>query len=128
MQPSEGNSPAGDHRGKVKLGHGKNVTEQRALTLWKSQMDRLEHRKNATRQWTLTLWRSQREDQVGTQKESNLTRGTHFLKTTEGGSSQDMKRTQPSKGHLHPRDHRGRDKSGHRKNVNKQGALTFWKP
>ena len=45
----------------------------------------------------------------------------------EGGTSQDMERNQPSKGHSHPGDSRGREKSGHRKKLTKQGALTFWR-
>ena len=63
-----------------------------------------------------------------TWKEINSVRSTHFLETTEGGTSQDMERKQLSKGHSLPGDHRGRDKSGHRKKVTKQGALTNWRP
>jgi len=59
------------------------------------------------------------EGQVRTQKESNQVRGTHFLETTEGGKSQDTERKQPSEGHPQPKDHRRRDKSGHRKKLTK---------
>ena len=39
-----------------------------------------------------------------------------------------MERNQPSKGHSHPGDHRGRDFSGHKIKVTKQGALTAYRP
>ena len=81
-----------------------------------------------TEQGALTIWRPQREVQVRAQKGSNQTRNTHKLETTEGGTSQDMERKQPSKGHLLSGDHRGRDKSGYGKKVTKQGALTSWRP
>jgi len=45
----------------------------------------------------------------------------------EGGTSQDTKRNQASKGHSLPGDSRGRDKSGHQKKLTKQEALTFWR-
>ena len=38
-----------------------------------------------------------------------------------------MEREQQSKGHSPTGDHRGRDKSGHRKKGTKQGALTSWR-
>ena len=124
-QLSKGHSPTEDGRGRDKSGHGK----------------------KATKQGELTNWRQQREGQVRTWKESNQARGTHSLETAEGGTSQDMERKQPSKGHSlpetaeggtsqdmerkqpskghsHPGDSRGRDKSGHGKKVTKQGALT----
>jgi len=46
-------------------------------------------------------------------------RGTYALETTEGGTSQDMERKGPNKGHSHPGDHRGRYKSGHGKETTK---------
>jgi len=46
----------------------------------------------------------------------------------EGGTSQDMERNQPSKKHLQTEDSRGKDKSGHKKKLTKQGALTLWQP
>ena len=39
-----------------------------------------------------------------------------------------MERKQPSKGHSLPGDCGGGDKSGHRKKVTEQGALTPWRP
>ena len=80
-QPSKAHSQTGDGRGRDKSGH----------------------RKKATKQGALTLWRQQREGQVRTQtwKESNQARGAHILETAEGGTSQDMERKQPSKGHSH---------------------------
>ena len=88
----------------------------------------LGHRKKPTNQGALTDWRPQREGQVRTQKETNQPRGTHFLETTKGETCQDTERSQPSKGHSISGDHRGGDKSGHRKKPTKQGALTNWRP
>ena len=53
-------------------------------------------------------------------------RGTHFLDSIDRQASQDMERISVSKGHSLPREHRQTDKSGHRKNLSKQGALTVW--
>jgi len=39
-----------------------------------------------------------------------------------------MERKQLSKGHSQTGDSRGRDKSGHRKKLTEQGALTNWRP
>ena len=65
-----------------------------------------------TKQGTLTDWRWKGEGQVRTWKESGQ----------EG-----TLRKQPSKAHSPTGDGRGRDKSGHRKKVTKQGALTNWR-
>jgi len=81
----------GDHRGSDLSGHKNKVTEQGALTCWRPKMEEL----------------------VRTWKESNQARGTHFLETTVGVTSQDSERKQLSKGHLHPGDHRGSNLSGH---------------
>ena len=51
-----------------------------------------------------------------------------MLETTVRGTSQDIERKQPSKEHSHARDHRGRDKSEHRKKATEKGTLTFWGP
>ena len=40
---------------------------------------------------------------------------THFLETTEGGTSQGAERKRPSERHSLSRDRRGKGKSGHRK-------------
>ena len=87
-----------------------------------------EHRKKATKQEALTSWRPQSSIVVRTQKESDKARSTHILETTEGGVCQDTERKQLSKRHLHPRDHRGRGLSGHRKKAAEQEALTCWRP
>jgi len=42
----------------------------------------------------------QTDRQVRTQKESDQARGTHQLKSTDGQTSQDTERIQPSKGSL----------------------------
>jgi len=124
---SQGNSQTGDGRGR-----GKSM-----------------HRKKATKQEALTSWRRKRKRQVRTLKESDQARGTYFLETAEGGTSQHMKesdqartthiletpeggtsqgteRKPPSERHSHPRDGRGRDKSGHWKKATAPGALTSW--
>jgi len=64
------------------------------------------------------------------QKETSQVRGTHPLETavTEGGTYQNTERNQSSKGHSPSGDHRGRDKSGHRKKPTNQWALTNWRP
>jgi len=54
-------------------------------------------------------------------------RGTHILESTEGQTSQNMEGIQVSKGHSLPVKHRWMDKSGHRRNPSKQGALTDWR-
>jgi len=50
-------------------------------------------------------------------KETDRSRGTHILETAEGGTSQDTEGNRQTKGHSLPGDHRGRDKSGHRKKL-----------
>ena len=50
-----------------------------------------------------------------TQKETDRTRHTHFLKAAEGGTCQDAKKTRPSGAHSRSGDGRGRDLSGHGK-------------
>ena len=67
---SRGNSLPGDHRGRGKSGHRKKVTKQGGLTNWGPQ----------------------REGQVRIWKESDQTRGTHFLGIAKGWTSQDMER------------------------------------
>ena len=47
-------------------------------------------------------------------------RGTYILETTGGVASQCIERKQPSKGHSPTGDHRGIDKSGHRKKESNQ--------
>src|SRR6267142_4938710 len=66
------------------------------------------------------------DGQVRTWKESDQARGTHKLKSADRQTSQDMKRIQLSKGHSQTGECRQTDKSGHRKNLTKQGALTSW--
>jgi len=88
---SEGHSLSGDPRGKYKSGHGKKATKRGALTSWKPQ-----------REGKVMIW-----------QESDRVRGAHNLETAEEGPSQDTERNQLNKGYSHPRDNRGRDKSGH---------------
>ena len=46
----------------------------------------------------------------------------------EAGTSQAIETNQPSQGHSLPVDHRGWDKSGHRKKPTELGALTSYRP
>jgi hypothetical protein len=50
------------------------------------------HRKRASKRGALTNWRQQREEFVRERKKSHRERGTHFLKTAEGGTRQDIER------------------------------------
>src|SRR6266850_783330 len=61
IQASEGHSPTGEQRWTDKSEHGKNPTEQGALTNWRVQMD----------------------GQVSTQKESKQVRDTHRLESAQ---------------------------------------------
>ena len=62
-----------------------------------------------------------------TQKQTDRARGTHQLKTAEGGTCEDMEINQPQEGHSLPGDCRGRGLSGHGKKPTERGALTSWK-
>jgi hypothetical protein len=57
-----------------------------------------------------------------------LSKGTYKLETTNRGTSYDGKRKWLRERNLLPRDHRGRDKSGHEKKATKQQAPTNWRP
>jgi len=91
--------------------------------------DKSGHGKNASQQGDLTFWRAQIERQVRKWKECEPARGTYMLESPDGETSQDTERVQASKGHWHSQtgEPRQRDKSGHGKNVNQQGALTCWR-
>jgi len=80
-------------------------------------MDKLGHGKNPTEQGALTNWRVQTDRQVRTQKESDQARGTHFLGSADGQTSQDTERVQPTEGHSQTEEHRWTDKSGHGKSL-----------
>src|SRR6266850_1660568 len=67
----------------------------------------------------------QTDSPVRTWKESKQARGTHFLESIDRQSSQE--RIQASEGHSQTGEHRQTDQSGHRKNLNMQGALTCWR-
>ena len=102
---SKAHSPTGGGRGRDLSEHGKDQTEQGALT----------------------PWRRQREGFVRTRKETDRARGTHRLETAERGTCQDTERNRPSKGHSLSGDGRGRDLSGHEKKPTEQGTLTVWR-
>jgi len=75
------------------------------------ERDKSGYGKTAAEKGVLTSWIQQREGQVRTRKETDRARGTHFLETAEGGTSQDTERTRPRKWPSHPGDSRGRGKS-----------------
>ena len=104
-RPIEPHSPTGDGR-------------ERALS---------GHRMKLAKQGTLTNWRRQREELVRTWKEIERASRTHILKMAEGGTCQDIERTQSSEEHPQPGESRGRDLSGHRNKPINQGTLTFWR-
>ena len=89
--------------------------------------DKSGHRNNPTEREALTYCRRHRGGQIRTQKQSHSVRGTHILETASGGISQDTETIPPSEGHSLPGDGIGRDKSGHRDNPTKRGALTLWR-
>ena len=89
-RPIEGHSLSGDSRGRDLLGHGKRSTEGR----------------------TLTPCRRQREGLVRTRKNTYQAKGTHFLETAKGGTSQDTERNRPSERHSLPEDGRGTCQGG----------------
>ena len=89
-------------------------------------MDLSGHRKKLTEQGALTNWRRQK-GLIRIQKATDRAKGTHVLKTAEGGTCQDTERNRLTKGHSHPGDGRGMDLSGQRKKLTKQGALTTWR-
>ena len=65
--------------------------------------------------------------QVRIWKESEQAMGTHFLKSTDRQTSQDMERIWASEGYSPTIEYRWVDKLGHKKNTSKQGALTNWR-
>ena len=69
MRPSKGHSLSGDPR----------------------EREKSEDRVNATEQGALTSWRSHQVGQLRTGEKSDRARGTHFLETPSGGTSQDTK-------------------------------------
>ena len=69
------------------------MTEQGILTSWRPQREAKSRcGKNVIEWGALTSWRPQREAQVRTWKETDRGRDTHFLETTEGGTTEDMER------------------------------------
>ena len=127
-QPSKEHSLPGDRIGGDKSGHRKKLTEGGALTLWRPHQEGQVRTQRETDQARGTHFLETTLGGTSQDKEINQARGTHSLETASGGTSQDMKRNQLSKGHSQTGDHIGRDKSGHRKKQTKQGALTLWRP
>jgi len=54
-------------------------------------------------------------------------RGTHFLESADGRTSQDTEGIQASEGHSLPGERRQMGKSGHGRNPSERGALTNWR-
>jgi hypothetical protein len=65
-------SHPGEHRGRNRLGYGKDTGRHRALTSWREHRgaDKLGHRKEVNERGTLTLWRVPSKRQVRTGKGS----------------------------------------------------------
>lgn len=63
-----------------------------------------------------------------TWKENDRARVTHLLVIAEGREGQDMEGKRPSRRHPHSADHKGWDKSRHKKKVTEPGVLTNWRP
>ena len=63
-----------------------------------------------------------------TQKETDRARGTHFLETAQGRTSQKTETNRPREVHSRPGNRTGRDKSEHGEKPTEQGALTLWRP
>src|SRR6266850_2260378 len=70
---------------------------------------------------------AQMDRQVRTQKETKQVRGTYSLESIDRQTSQNTERIQANKGHSQTGEHRWTDKSGHGKNLSKQGTLTDWR-
>ena len=104
-RPTEAHSLSGDSRGRDLSGHARNPTDRGALT----------------------NWRRQREGLVRTRKESDRPRRTHQLETAEGGTCQDTQGIRSTEAHSPTGDGRGRDLSGHARNLTDRGALTSWR-
>jgi hypothetical protein len=62
-------------------------------------MDKSGRRKEASDRGALTNWRTHRDELVSPQKGSERVRGTHFLESVEGWTSQNIKRKRVSEGH-----------------------------
>src|SRR6266850_2096719 len=105
IRASKGHSRPGKHRRMDKSGHGRNTSKRGALTYWRVQTD----------------------GQVRTRKESEQARGTHFLESADGWTSQDMEGIRASEGHSRTGERRQTDKSGHGRNPSERGALTNWR-
>ena len=75
----------------------------------------------------LTSLRARKQRQVRTRKECEPARGTHHLEGPDTKTFQDTERIRASEGHSQTGEPRNRNNSGHRKDENQQGALTFWK-
>jgi hypothetical protein len=61
---------------------------------------------------------------VRTRKESERTRGTHFLDSPDRRTGEDTERKRASEGHSLPGEHRPTDKSGHEKQANERARAT----
>ena len=85
-------------------------------------MDKLGNGKNLSKQEALTVQRAQKDGQVRKQEEFKQVRGTHRLKSVDGQTSQCIKRTKASKGHLQTGEHRWTGELVQGKNSSKRGT------
>ena len=91
-QLSEAHPQTEDGRGRDLSERGKRPTEVHSRSRDGRGRDLSGHRKKPTERGALTDWRRQRERFVRIRKETDRSRHTHKLKTTEGGICQDMER------------------------------------
>src|SRR6267142_2307709 len=113
-----------------KSGHGRNPSEQGALTNWRAQTDRqvrTQKKSEQVRGLRHSHPGEQTDSQVRAQRESERPRGTHVLESADGQSGQDIEGIRVSKGHSLPGEHRQTDRSGHGRSPSKRGALTSWR-
>ena len=126
--PSEVHSLPGDGIGKDNQDTERiRSSEVHSLSGDSIERDKSGHKKSSSEQWALTLWSRHREGEVRTRKESDRARGTHFLETASGRTSQCTETMRPSEWHSLPGDSIGSDKSEHGKNLTEPWALTYWR-
>ena len=128
MQASDMHSLSGEPKWRDKLGHGKNVSQQGALTFWRAQTERQVRSWKGCEPARVTYQLESSDGRISQDTERMCaSKGTHQLESLDGEASQDTEIIQVSKGHSHPREPRQRDKSGHRKGASQQGKLTDWR-
>ena len=108
-QATKGHSLPGEVRGQDQSGHGKKVSQQEALTLWRGQrLGLVRTKKTNLARGTHKLGRLEVRTGQKT-KRKRASKGTHSQERSEVRTGQYMKKKQASKEHLHTREVRGQD-------------------